>query len=206
MKKKLTLGLILGASLIFAGCTQNKNNENPQSQSEAEMIKESQELANAFKSGKPMLCTMTDKENNVAQYAIKGKKMKMSGKDMSENGKIGNMINDGEWIYIWEEGATEGIKTKMMTEEEGEKLKNKMEEMKTEVPDFENPESVQEYEDQGYTINCNPENLDDSTFIPPANVNFVGFASQIEQMFSGMEQQIPDMSQFQIPEGMVVEE
>lgn len=88
-------------------------------------------------------------------------------------------------------------------------LNNKIvtiEDIKKEIPDFENPESVQEYKDKGYTINCNPENLNDSVFIPPSNVNFVDFATQMQEMFSGMKQQVPDINNIQMPERVVVEE
>lgn len=206
IQQTLTLGAILSTSLVLSGCTKNQTPETTQPQTEAGMMKESQELATAFESGKPMLCTMTDSDNNVAEYAIKGQKMKMSGNNIAQNGKTSNMINDGEWIYIWEEGATEGIKTKMMTEEEEQATKAQVEDIKKEIPDFENPESVQEYKDKGYTINCNPENLNDSVFIPPSNVNFVDFATQMQEMFSGMKQQVPDINNIQMPERVVVEE
>lgn len=200
-KKLISLSFIGVSTLFLSACNPfaptQENSDQPQT--EIGTIEETQKLANAINNGESVVCTMTDTEGNVAEYYVKGEKMKMMGQNISDGEKSGHMINDGEWMYIWEEGKTEGVKNKIPSKEEMEKVQKDSEEYLKNIPDFSDDESVQEYEDKGYTVKCNTQDISDGEFVPPTDVNFVDLEAQMQEAFSGMEK---DMGDFKIPEGM----
>lgn len=196
-KKLTTLGLLGSAAILFSACNplalfQKKTESIPPNTE-----KEVQKMAEAIKTRKSLHCTMTDKDGAIVEYYVKDNKTKVSGQNISANKTMGYMINNGEWVYIWEEGATEGMKNKVPTQEEMEQATQNLEKISYDVPDFEDQESINAYEDDGYTVNCEAANLSDADFTPPADINFVDFAGQIKGAFKDME---AELGNIELPE------
>lgn len=163
-KRYLVMGV---AGMTLAGCTLPWMNK---PQTTGEVVNEMQELGAAMQAGEPMRCVMTDAEGVRVEYDVMGEKMRMAGIQMGE--KTGYMINDGEYVYTWEEGGTEGMKIRIPTEEEIQETAEAAEEYAQDIPDFYSEGEMAEYEDMGYSIECNPTELNDDSFVPPAEVNF----------------------------------
>ncbi len=135
-------------------------------------------------------CTMTKTDGTGDQitYAIKGKKMRMEGAPGSSSKNDGTVINDGSYLYIWEKGKTEGIKSKIPTEQEMEKLKEKSESMMQNSPNLSDEAIRKEYEDQGYRIDCKASTIMDSEFVPPTTVKFTDTSALMENAAKMMEE------------------
>ncbi|MCA9369223.1 MAG: hypothetical protein H6773_00425 [Pseudomonadales bacterium] len=191
-----TFGMIFSAGVLLSACLPNSSDTNTTSQSEQEMITETQELSAGMQAGKPMFCTMTDSDGNVVEYRVKGEKANISGQNISEGNGKGNVIADGEYTYIWEEGATEGIKHRIPSEEELAEMSENTEPY--EIPNFENEEELASYEEQDVTINCEPANFSDDIFTPPADVNFIDMEEKTKDALNEMKTQ---MEGIEIPEG-----
>jgi hypothetical protein len=154
---------------------------------------EEREMAAALESGKPVYCVMTDAEGSRMEYEMKGGKMRVAGMAVGES--TGYMINDGMFIYIWEEGSAEGVKMPVPSEEDVAEAQDAAEEYTRDVPDFYNEDSVAEYEDQGYVIDCQPRNVADEVFVPPMGVNFVDTGAMMQNALQEMQQQGLEESQ-----------
>lgn len=193
IRTPLLLTLLLTASLSLSACIPGMNTETTDTQSESEVVAESQELAAAMEEGKPIHCTMTDTKGAVVDYYNSGKKMKIVGTNVSEETETGTIINDGEYMYVWSEGETEGIKYPVSSIEEMQETAENADQMQYDTPDFQNEEEVVEYENRGYTIECDETDIDDSMFIPPSEVTFMDVAALMEQQFDQMKEQMGDV-------------
>lgn len=193
IRTPLLLTLLLTASLSLSACIPGMNTETTDTQSESEVVAESQELAAAMEEGKPIHCTMTDTKGAVVDYYNSGKKMKIVGTNVSEETETGTIINDGEYMYVWSEGETEGIKYPVSSIEEMQETAENADQMQYDTPDFQNEEEVAEYENRGYTIECDETDIDDSMFIPPSEVTFMDVAALMEQQFDQMKEQMGDV-------------
>ena len=183
LSKKILLLTALSA-LTLTACQKKTAEINLDgSQSPDEIRKEAGELANAIQSGKSIRCNMTNTVNNgQAEYILKGEKMKMTGTGFSENQQSGGMISDGTYIYTWDDITQKGVKMKAPDKETVESAQQEAEQMTRDVPDFSNDADLQKYEDSGYQINCNPEDVNDAEFMPPADVVFSDLSSLMEQI------------------------
>ncbi len=216
---KIALPAVLASSILLAGCTsplatlQSKIpflNKTGAPQGKLEQVAEAGKLSMMMATGKSGKCTVTDKKNNsTIEYYIKGKKMKFSGTGMggttamyaesdSENPSPKQtksyFLNDTEYTYMWEEGAESGLKTKLPSEEDTKKMmdygKDTMEDAAIPETEASNPEISKFETDVNYEVNCDVIELNDSEFVPPANVKFVDFsAMNQEEMMKYGEQQ-----------------
>lgn len=194
IRTPLLLILLASATLTLSACIPGMNNQSKTTeQSESEMISETKELATAMEQGKPIHCTMTDTEGAVVDYYNSGEKMKVAGMNVNDQTENGFMINDGEYMYIWSEGETEGIKYPVSEVEEMQKSAQEYSEMQVDTPDFRNEADVTEYENRGYTINCDETTIEDSMFVPPSDITFMDVAAQMEEQFSQMKKQMENV-------------
>lgn len=133
-------------------------------------------ISQAMMTGASLRCQIVNAERGeTISYVTKDKKMHVTTTMMNDENQTQNsfMINDGQYIYIWTDGEPNGYKSQTITEEDLKDIADKAPNTSQQtVPDFSQTEIQQEYEDKGYTISCDPAQVEDSTFIPPTNVSF----------------------------------
>lgn len=114
----------------------------------------------------PIECTYNDEQGNQVTAMVKGENIKVSGYAAGETGAKGNALIKGNTMYIWEEGAKEGM---MMSfdREAAEKAEtgNKKEET---------IEDLEKYKDS-----CRRGSFSDSVFEVPTEVKFTDFAQSL---------------------------
>ena len=179
-KKYLSLALVATTSLLLAGCTK-QGPAASQTQTPAQTVNESTQFADAIKSGKPTVCTMTKGADSI-EYSLSGKKMRMNSTTTTTDDKgvatttVGHMINDTQFIYTWDDKTKQGAKMTIPTEEEAKAMADKAKNLapnSSPAPKLDNAADYQGLQDQGYTVNCQPGSVDDSLFIPPTDVKFI---------------------------------
>lgn len=185
--KKVLFGVSV---LILAGC--NSQTPTPQVQTQDQAQSEYQEMASAMASGKPVRCVMTNAERNeTITYLVKDKKVRLNTVVANDEQQSGNMLMDGEYIFTWSDVKKEGTKFKV-PEETTEQPQEQ------EVPDLSQEEDRKEYEDLGYTIDCEGANVADSEFIPPSDVTFTDMSQMMDQAQKQQESMSPeDRAQFE---------
>lgn len=179
----------LMAAAVLSGCSALPGRQ----VAETENAGEAREMAAALESGRPVYCVMTDAQGGRVEYEMKEGKMRVAGMGMGES--TGYMINDGVFIYVWEEGKAEGVKMPVPSEEDIAKAQETAEQYTRNIPDFYDEDSVAEYEDQGYVIDCQPRDVSDEVFVPPMGVNFVDTGAMMQNALQEVQQQGLDESQ-----------
>jgi len=123
----------------------------------------------AFTGGESMKCTYTDDGNTSTAYIKKGKiRVNSAGVDGKE---FGNAIIDGNIVYAWQVGSSEGMKIDTTTYGDNpvgtvegvmdaEKIKQIVEESKPE---------------------CVKEAISDDLFVPPTTVTFKDISAFMQQ-------------------------
>lgn len=115
---------------------------------------------------------------NGSQVVVLAKenKIKVIGQTLpiGEQVQKGNMINDGQWIYVWNEESDTGIKYNIKEQSESETTQ---------------PYSFEEVVAQwnNYKYQCQPQKIDDQEFVPPANVKFIDLDAMREQIQNATE-------------------
>ncbi len=174
--KKLLPVLVVVAILSVGGYLMLNKPKSNKPQSSMQQASEASEWSSAIASGRPTTCTMTKGEEKM-QYLIKGKKMKVTMQTMVESAKSTSyMINDEKYVYIWEDGQTQGTKMAIPTEEEVKKMTADAQKYSNdlpETPDFDSESGFDTLKNDGYVINCESATASDSDFIAPTTVTFV---------------------------------
>lgn len=155
---------LLGGGAYYLKSKSSLPNEQPTNK----LLSEAQQFAQAIESGTPTLCVLT-KDSDKMEFHIQGKKTSMTTTTSIE-GKtvIGHMVNDGAYIYTWDDATMQGSKMALDT------LDVKDSPAPTpSAPVFDNAEDYGYYQNLGYTINCQKEANSDSFFTPPSNVKFI---------------------------------
>jgi|GEM_PF-1223379 len=194
--------LIGAAGLTLAGCTLPfgpKSTDPSKPQNKLDQAANATKMSVMMATGQAGTCTITNTADSAAgtsEVSVKGKKMLMKGSDFgdfdqtvqqgkpvpSEAKKVGYVLNDGEYMYIWQEAATTGIKMKIQPTPTPDKTapaeKNDLAEQDSQVPNAQNP--ADEFEaDPKYRIDCKLGNVTDEIFIPPAQVKFMDFGQAL---------------------------
>lgn len=170
---KKTLITVLALAALAAGLIYAKTRApqeiaiTPDSQSLSEVITEAQKFAAAIESGNPYTCEITG-ENTTMTYQFMGGKMYMTA---TQDKVTTHALNDTEWLYTWQEGAAQGIKTAIPSEEEVQAMTKDVP-TPSEAPSFASEQDYQSYQDLGYTITCSEGGFGSELFTPPANVEF----------------------------------
>ncbi len=186
------LSILLPASIIFAGCTipiLNITIPIGEQTTEQSNQQAAATLAQIMETGGEADCTVTKlADNSTTRMIISGKKMKIVGSDMGE-GKMGTMINDGTYAWVWTEGETTGFKTRM-----NQGVTPAVTGAEEQTPDVQ--ETAAGYEDETkYKLSCTQKTIGDSEFVPPANVSF----TDTEQMMKDAGQQMNEAMPSGIP-------
>ena len=109
----------------------------------------------------PLECTYNDEQGNQVTAMVKGENVKVSGYATGQTGVGGNALIRGNQMYIWEEGAKEGMMLSY-DREAAEQEGNKKDEM---VQDLEK-----------YKDSCKKGSFSDSVFEAPTGVKFSDFS------------------------------
>ena len=185
MNKKLVPVVIVLILLAAGGYYfKTKNGAAPGTQTAGQAINEASEFSNAMESGKPTACTLT-KGTDVMEYLIKNKKMRMNTTTkVAEKTTVSHMINDLAYLYMWDDTTKQGTKMAVPTEEETKDMADKAKQYQaSSAPEAKFDESdYKDFQDQGYTINCKSGNVNDSDFVPPADVKFIDPSEMMKQV------------------------
>ena len=120
------------------------------------------DIASAVTSGQAYTCTYTY-EGVQSQILVKGQKFKVQ---LSTNQGLMNEISDGVWIYIWTQGESDGMKMKIQKAEATQ-------------PTGQNSgyTDVSSIQKSAVDVQCVPSTASDSSFNPPATVQFTDLSS-----------------------------
>ncbi|OGY41861.1 MAG: hypothetical protein A2Y82_05390 [Candidatus Buchananbacteria bacterium RBG_13_36_9] len=171
MKKILSLFFVLTLILTLAACGAPKTEQpEPFTGSIDDLIKQNKNLKCVlqFKEGYDISEATTYVSSNKARSDYK---MNISGQPQSSH-----FISDGTWMYTWIEGM----------ENQASKIK---------IADLEDMSTQAEAEEQGYDnyqerldYQCYKWSVDQSIFVPPANINFIDFTEMMKTMQQQAEQ------------------
>ncbi|MDP2874057.1 MAG: hypothetical protein Q8N84_02075 [bacterium] len=190
MSKAKTFLSLVGVALLLTGCKfpwqkaspEGSGDQKPTGESVTEKIGSS--LKDAFGLGKSMKCTYAAPGGAATTIFVKDKKVRIEGAQFSTNQDLGGgMINDGEWIYIWDNTKKEGMKYQVSA-------------LKTVAGDekVEDGFSMKDWADFGkwvgdneqkLAMKCDGALLADSQFVPPSDITFQDLTEmflQIEKM------------------------
>lgn len=132
--------------------------------------------------GKDLECTWSlteDGSTNSGQVYISGSKFMTESKieDPANNlSQVAYSMTDGEWMYIWSNESTEGMKMNM---KEMEKMGQEASEGVTPVQENQQTKEAEFYNDR-MDYNCKAWQVDNSKFVLPTNINFVDFGAAME--------------------------
>ncbi len=169
MNKKLIPVLVI-LLLLAGGGYYLKTKQSPagvvDTQTDSQVISEAAEFAKAIESGKPTTCVMTKGEDSM-QYHIKGKMMAANITVAVEGqSTTSHMINDSTYLYAWADGQKQGSKMSLA-------VPSPAVPSSTNTPEFNSVDDYDQLKDQGYIINCQAGNFNDSVFTPPATIEFI---------------------------------
>ncbi len=143
-----------------------------------------EKVADAVKSDQSTYCVMSTTEGGTIETWTKGEKVKTYGTNMGGGAGMGYMISDGQWTYLWVEGATKGTKYPVTDEEtprsEGDGLEGEM-------PSADMRQELADYQVADFKMDCNPKDIPDSTFVPPAGIEFVDVMEKMGGMVEKLE-------------------
>lgn len=203
MMKKILFPIFL--ALTVSGCSilSQKTTQVEVPPAEQQTMNDYQKLADAMATGKSVECVMTNTQKGTSfVYQVKGKMIRTFGQLNPDATSSGNMISDGTYLYTWSDDSQSGTKFKIPTEA---KTAESVEQSKDVLPDLSDQTKQQEFIDSGYTIQCDPINLTDDTFIPPITVKFQDLSQMMDsanqfqaKMASGAGESAPELSQEQI--------
>lgn len=185
MIKKIIPVILIIALLGGTGYYLNKKKTNSVitgDQTTKQSMSEASEFAKAIESGKPTFCTMT-KDSDSMSYHIKGKMMAADITTMVE-GKtvVSHMINDAGYLYMWQDGTKQGTKMAIPTDEEIKSMSDKAKSYQNTTPNLADESDYDSYKDQGYTINCKPDNASTDFFTPPSDITFIDPSAMMKEV------------------------
>ena len=131
-------------------------------------------LVDALLGNDTMKCSYSDERGEVSFWAKSGK-MRAEGASFGLQGdQKGGMINDSEYLYIWQDDDKSGIKYKLSVFED------------TDSPDTSQPAQIDPQawaqSIQGrYEYSCNAVNENDNIFTPPSDVEFKDMTQLLEK-------------------------
>lgn len=179
MKKINSLFLLATSSLVLSACGVSGQGSEVK-QTKTEVAKEATKIGEILAKGGSASCQITSVEDKLSyNLAISGKKMRMTGMKVME-GKSGSMINDGEYIYIWEDGKTTGVKMKLPSEAEAQKAKEEASKLSG---DYEAAKIANQYDDSSkFSLDCKEGKIEDSQFVAPSAIKFLDTSAMMPKV------------------------
>jgi hypothetical protein len=126
------------------------------------------DLAAAVSSGAAYKCTYTYKDI-VSESWVKGKKFYT--KSVMSSMTVYAM-SDGVWMYSWTEGEKTGMKFNL----------KEMESLSAGNTGAQKSPDMEEISKSAENVQCRPDVITDSKFIPPSNIQFENMADALKQM------------------------
>lgn len=174
----IILGLaVLGLGLYFFTRREGTSTapEALTNQTQTQAVNEASEFARAIENGQPTLCTLA-KGSETMEYRLKGKLLRAK---INTGSVVSHMISDTQNFYMWADGQNQGTKIAVPTEDE---VKDVGEQTQQSAPSLDDEADYNALQSQGYTINCQPGNISDADFIPPAEVTFTDLSAIMQQV------------------------
>lgn len=170
--------IILFTTFILAGCTKESTSINSTPESDAGQTQpttptdngELAEISNAIASGQPVVCTLKNDGDTSMTYYLKGNKFKIAGMGSGESENSTNIISDGVFVYTWSDQSKTGTKVPVT-----EPLPSAGEET---APNY-TPNDLKNFQDQGYTVDCDKGEVADSEFVIPTDVTFTDLSEMM---------------------------
>lgn len=180
MTNKLTsLGLVLISSFLLAGCTkQTATTTQTPTQAKPEAEIEAKEFTQAVESGNSTLCTITKGTDYMSmEYLLKGKMYKITSHytppaNEGSSSTTSYSVSDSLYFYSWSDQSSQGTKIKIPTPEEAEAMAANNESPPN-IPQLSSESDFDDIRSQGFTVICNPAEIQDSEFLLPDNIIFV---------------------------------
>ncbi len=178
MKTFTKIAGLMVSVLVLSGCT-NKAAVTNTDQSPSQTVNEAKEFANAIASGKSTYCKITGKDADM-EYWVKGKKFKLATKVTMTNpetkesqSQMVYAIKDDVYMYTWSDSSKQGVKIRIPTEEEVLKMTEQQKQALPGVPKLEKEEDFAKIKDEGYSVNCKPQDISDDSFVLPEGITYV---------------------------------
>ena len=134
---------------------------------------EEEKFAVMMQTGQPGICTITHQDTGEQMtYYVKDDKFKIETTEARDGETIETLIiNDGEYHYFWSSTEPVGTKMKIVQPEEMPETEefDQDYDFSWDFDDFEYDDDVE----TPYDITCRFTNVPDSTFVPPANIEFM---------------------------------
>lgn len=205
--RKTNFSLLLLLSFIFfTGCipqrstSEDVSTEVPNDQTAGEQVREWQKVSQAITNGQSVKCLMTETQTGTqTRYYLKGKFSRYDrDPDVTQTNQA-SFLTDGEMIYTWNNQTKQGFK--MLATEPNVSPQPDDTTKPEEAPDFTDEATWNQYQQMGYSINCNAEELDPALFTPPADVKFTDMNQMLNQ-FQGLDpalnrEQLQEQNQIQ---------
>ena len=201
-------GLVGFSALALAGCSLPFMNKSAADapQNPVEQMANAVQLSAMMSTGQAGTCRITDTSNpepSTINIAVKGKKFLMQGTNFSvnpqdqsqqkSNPKVGFMLNDSEYIYIWEDLATTGMK--MKAPEPASKETPETQEATKDLgpaPMTKDLSPIDTFQaDPKFSIECELADVPDSALMPPASVNFMDLSQGMVNPAMMQQQALP---------------
>jgi hypothetical protein len=172
--KKSPLGLVLVIGGIFLAFAAYKLVSKPKYPTGMDgSLAPKTGLVDALLGNETMKCTYSDSYGEVTVWAKAGK-VRSEGFNYGASGnEKGGMINDGEYLYIWQESDKTGLKYKLSVFEN--------EDSQGTMPSGVDPEAWAEAAQAQYQYSCKATNENDDIFTPPADINFDDMTQLLEK-------------------------
>ena len=180
VNKVLTLGVVGLSMVVFSGCSK-KGASTP--------AIDPDKVANMMDAGKSMYCVMDTSEGGTIETWTKGEKTKTYGTNMGGGKGMGYVLTDEEWTYMWVEGSTKGSKYPVTDEETP---RSEGEEFEGEMPEVSMKQELAEHQVDDFKYDCKEQNIPNSTFVPPTNVEFEDVMKGMGADFEGMGNSLED--------------
>ena len=175
--KIFMLGVVGLSAVLLSGCLKKEGVVSDKPLDE-------KKVAEAMEKGKPVYCIMDTSEGGTVETWTKGEKTKVYGTNMGGGKGMGYMISDEEWTYMWVDGSTKGSKYPVTDEETP---RSEGEEYEGEMADFDMKQELADHQVEEFKYDCKEQNISDSMFVPPTNVEFEDVMKKFEKMGADLE-------------------
>jgi hypothetical protein len=126
------------------------------------------DLAAAITSGAALKCTYTY-QDIVTESWVKGKKFSSTS---TVSGMTVNAVSDGVWMYSWNDGEKTGVKFNL----------EEMKKLSAGNAGAQKSPDMAEISKSATNVQCSPDVITDSKFIPPSDIQFQDMGETLKQL------------------------
>lgn len=181
MKKILAL---FAVAILLSACKQTPTAQNVTT--DAELVQDMTDASSLIASGKSVKCETVKADEGLSMTSyMMGTKVKTTGITTTDKAYQGSMISDGVTMYTWDEMKKTGIKATLPNPED---IKAFAQKQGQSIPDMKDEAARENWENLGYTINCEETVLSDADFVPPTDVQFTDVSGMMDSVNTMMKQ------------------